>query len=55
MIVLITEYDEDLKTQVVSHGVESDTMRNVVLQQLPLSCYKDKRWNEDAGEWYLEG
>lgn len=51
MIVLITYEDPKTKILYVSHGVEQWTMRNVVLQQIPLSCYKHK-YDKNVG-YYL--
>lgn len=51
MIVLITYEDPKTKELYVSHGVEQWTMKNVVLQQVPLSYYKPK-YDKNIG-YYL--
>lgn len=56
MIWLITYYDEDLKCECVSHGVDDDTGRDVVLQPTGLEYYKHRChaiFHEGAGMWYL--
>lgn len=39
MIILIVEYEEESNKFTVSHGVDSETFQNVVMQQLPLDYY----------------
>jgi hypothetical protein len=53
-IWLITCYDEDMKCVVVSHGVNDETGRNVILPCMPLSYFKDAKCNPAAGMYYLE-
>jgi hypothetical protein len=53
MIIVITEWDEKLKCQVVSHGIDDETMQNIVLQQVPIHSLKDAFFSETMGHWVL--
>lgn len=56
MIVLITTTEKDRKTgkmkTVVSHGVDVDTMRDIVLP--PISPSEIGYFNNELGEWVLK-
>jgi hypothetical protein len=52
MIILVTEWDAKRKCEVVSHGVEEETGRNVVLPWNPPS-YFNAVWDDKAGYWIL--
>jgi hypothetical protein len=57
MIVLITDWYEDEKTGkrtlLVSHGVDPDNLRMVVLPQDPPESFRDARYNELMKRWEL--
>lgn len=38
----------------VSHGVDYDTMRNVVLPFEPLTYFSGRKYDNDIMEWVLE-
>ena len=51
MIVLIC-VKEETGSIIVSHGINSDTMRDVILPQVPPS-YLGAKFNHDIGEWVI--
>lgn len=55
MIWLITCYDPEIKKEVVSHGIDHDTNKVVILPCEPLQYFsKDMRYCSEAGMYYLE-
>lgn len=48
-------YDEKLKIRqpLVSHGVDIDTLRSVVLPNVPIERLKDAWFHKGMGEWVL--
>lgn len=52
MIILITCWDEYTNRLVVSHGVDEETGRNVILPCNPPSYFK-ATFNHDIGEWVI--
>lgn len=56
MILLITYTDRDKYTGIkglfVSHGIDLETDLNVVLPQVPLSCF-NAIYDPDFGEWFI--
>jgi len=62
--VLITEmhqptdkygYPEGRKELYVSHGVDSETLSNVILPFEPLTYFTGRKYYSTIGEWILEG
>ena len=52
MIILVTEWDEERKQEVVSHGVDEDTGQNVVLPWMPPS-YFEAVFSNVVGHWII--
>lgn len=52
MIWLITFIDER-KTERVSHGIDADTYRVVILPENPIG-YFGASWSESAGMWFIK-
>lgn len=52
MIWLITFIDEH-KIERVSHGIDADTDRVVILPQNPLSDFRPA-WSNQAGMWFVK-
>jgi hypothetical protein len=53
MIIVITEWDEEMKCEMVSHGVNDDTFQNVVMQQVPIQSLKDAYYSDSIGHWVI--
>jgi hypothetical protein len=52
MIWLITIYDEEQDALIVSHGIDAETDKVVILPQNPL-CTFNAHWNDNAGLYYI--
>jgi hypothetical protein len=53
MIWLITFIDENSKVERVSHGIDGDTDRIVILPENPVG-YFGAIWSESAGMWFIK-
>ncbi len=53
MIIVITEWDEEMKCHMVSHGIDDDTFQNIVMQQVPVGSLKDAWYCESMGHWVI--
>ncbi len=53
MLIVITEWDDELRCEMVSHGVDSETMQNFVMQPIPIRAMKDAYFSENIGHWIL--
>lgn len=48
-------YPKGKKELYVSHGVDYETMRNVILPLEPLTYFTGRKYDNDIMEWVLEG
>lgn len=55
VVIMTMVYDEKLKIRqpLVSHGVDIDTLRSVVLPNVPIERLKDAWFHKGMGEWVL--
>ena len=53
MIILITYFDEETNTKMVSHGYNVTTDELVTLPCVPLFYFHDAKFDSEAGEYIL--
>lgn len=39
MIIVVTHYDKEIKKEIVSHGVDTNTCESIVLESSPIDDY----------------
>lgn len=55
MIILITyKNPDDNNILYVSHGIDSETDKGVVLPDMPLYFFTDRKFDRDMVEWVIE-